>query len=109
MKKVVLYKLEEPNLKVDVEAYFNANGQLVIDGYDRGKRVKALRGTSSYEYLYAVEAENVKAIAQLLGNEAANSEELLQLIQERFHGNHAFSEFGRFLRANDIDYSFWAD
>lgn len=51
MKKVVLYKLEEPNLKVDVEAYFNDNGQLVIDGYDRGKRVKSLRGTSSYEYL----------------------------------------------------------
>ncbi|MCO5257693.1 MAG: hypothetical protein M9926_13155 [Lentimicrobium sp.] len=40
MQKVTLYFLERPDIKINIELYFNGSGQLILDGYDIGKSVK---------------------------------------------------------------------
>ena len=39
MERIVLFKLERPDIKISMEMYFNEKGQLIFDGYDIGKTV----------------------------------------------------------------------
>ena len=110
MERIVLFKLERPDIKISMEMYFNEKGQLIFDGYDIGKTVEDAWGDSDYEYGYKIEAVEVDKLYSLLGIEDSNRHSLLLELKKRFEGNKAYSEFGNFMTENNIDYtgSTWA-
>ena len=110
MERIILFKLERPDIKISMEMYFNEKGQLIFDGYDIGKTVEDAWGDSDYEYGYTIEAVEVEKLYTLLGIENSNRHSLLISLKKRFEGNKAYSEFGDFMTENNIDYtgSTWA-
>jgi hypothetical protein len=110
MERIVIFKLERPDIKISMEMYFNEKGQLIFDGYDIGKSVDDCWGDSDYEYGYMIEAVEVDKLCSLFGIENSNRHSLLVELKKRFEGNKAYSEFGDFMTQNNIDYtgSTWA-
>ena len=105
MERIILFKLERPDIKISMEMYFNEKGQLIFDGYDIGKTVEDAWGDSDYEYGYTIEAVEVDKLYSLLGIEDSNRHSLLSELKKRFEGNKAYSELGDFMTENNIDYS----
>lgn len=104
MKKIVLFKLKRPDIKISMEIYFNKEAQLIFDGYDIGKSVEDWWGDSDYEYNYTIEAVEVEKLYSLFGIENSDQHSLLLGIKKRFEGNKAYSEFGAFMEENDIEF-----
>ena len=50
MERIELYKFDAAHISISIGLYFNKEGQLIFDGYDRGKRVEYALGDSDYEY-----------------------------------------------------------
>jgi hypothetical protein len=105
MDSVLLFALHTPAIKVTIEAYFEANGNLVVDGYDIGKTVGEYWGDSDYEYTTTVIPEEVKKLYPLFDLPAGSKHELLLALQSRFHTNTCYSEIQNFLEKNDIRYT----
>jgi hypothetical protein len=105
MEGIVLYREERPDIKINMEMYFNEKGQLIFDGYDLGKTVKDWWGDSDYEYTYTIEPVEVEKLYSILGIASSDRHALLLEIKKRFEGNDAYSKFGDFMTKNNIDYS----
>jgi hypothetical protein len=101
MSKVLLYQYDSPEIKIIIEAYFNED-DLVVEGYDIGKRVEECWGDSDYEYSVTVHQSEVLKIYPLLGVADGDREGLLKAIAARFNTNFAYSEFRNFLEKNGI-------
>lgn len=99
--KVNLFTLNQPDIKVTVDAYFE-NEEFVVEGYDIGSNVKELLGDSDYEYIVKVPKNEVPKMFKLLKVEDENEEVLLKEIQKMFSGNDAYSKFRDWLEKNDI-------
>lgn len=102
MNKITLFQLQTENIKVTVEAYFDRNGNLVIEGYDIGKTVKEYWGDSDYEYSVTVPAEELIKLYTLLGLSGDDKTGLLTRLGEQYHSNSCFSEIRDLLDKNDI-------
>jgi hypothetical protein len=44
MNKVTLFSHKHPEIEICIQAYFNEEDELIIDGYDIGNRVKEIWG-----------------------------------------------------------------
>jgi hypothetical protein len=97
---VTLFHLESSDITVDIKAFFE-NEDLVVEGYDIGKRVEEYFGDSDYEYSVRIQAGEVPRLAQLLGV-ALDKELVLTAIAAKFNDNHCYSNFRNFLEANKI-------
>lgn len=104
MLNVVLFSLTNENIKVTIEAYFDANGNLVIEGYDIGKTVKEYWSDSDYEYSTTVGPDEVKKLYALMELHDGERMKLLLALQARFHTNTCYSELQSFLDKNEIKY-----
>jgi hypothetical protein len=102
MSKVTLYQYDSPEIKIIIEACFNGD-DLVVEGYDIGKRVEECWGDSDYEYSVTVHQAEVLRIYPLLGVAEGDREGLLKAIAERFNDNYAYSQFWDFLNKNGIE------
>lgn len=111
MKKTILYHYESQELNVSMTLYFTDEGKLIFDGYDAGKRVKALKESYDYEYYYIIEAAEVSKIAILfdLPTLKLDKELLLENIKNRFSNANAYSAFGNFMRENNIKFSTYSN
>ncbi|WP_157624737.1 hypothetical protein [Sunxiuqinia dokdonensis] len=105
MERVTLFKMDNPDIKISMEIYFNEQDQLIFDGYDIGKRVEDCWGDSDYEYTYTIEPNEVQKLFALLEVPNFNKHALLLEIKKRFGGNSAYSRFGDFMSANNIDFT----
>ncbi len=85
-----------------VEAYFDDDGSLVVEGYDIGKTVEDYWGDSDYEYTTTVSPEELEKLYTALGVTSGSGNELLQEVQKRFNTNTCYSEFNTFLQKHDI-------
>ncbi|MGD2122990.1 MAG: hypothetical protein PVJ76_14650 [Gemmatimonadota bacterium] len=102
-RSVTLFHLERDDIKVNIEARFEAE-KLIIDGYDIGKTVEEAWGDSDYEYVMTIPGEGVDALYGLLNVEAGDRRGLLEALAERFRGNKCFSRIGDFLDQNEIEH-----
>ena len=102
MERVLLFSLNNPNIKVTIEAYFDDKGDLVIDGYDIGKTVNDYWGDSDYEYVTTVSGDNLIKLYEVMGIEIGSKMNLLLEIQKRFNSNTCYSEFNTFIAKHDI-------
>ena len=97
---VTLYEYQAEDIRIHVEARFE-NDDLVIDGYDIGKRVEEFWGDSDYEYTITVKREAIPALSTALG--VSNDQTLvLQTLAVKFQGNQCFSAFSDFLNQHKI-------
>lgn len=95
MDRVVLFSMNEEHVKVIVEAYFDAMGTLIIEGYDIGKTVEEYWGDSDYEYSTTVNPDEVKKLYASLN--LNSQEELLTYLQFHYHANDCYSKIQELL------------
>jgi hypothetical protein len=99
----VLYQFKDEEISVIVEAYFES-GNLVVEGYDIGKRVEDFWGDSDYEYSSTVAAEQLDKLYDLF-QVPREEEALLSALANRFNGNACYSSFQSFLDENQVKYT----
>ena len=104
MEKVTLYSSDTPDIKISIEIFFNENEDLFFDGYDVGKTVGKFWGSKVYEYSYTIKPIEVDKLYPLLNVNMGDKQGLLNEIKNKFGGNNAYSQFGEFMLANDVDY-----
>lgn len=102
MEKVTLFYIENPNINISMQLYFNEKGQLYFDGYDTGKSVQQIWGSSSYEYCYTIEPDEVTKFYSVFNLKDGDKSGLLQAIQKEFSVNKAYSLFGEFMLIHNI-------
>jgi hypothetical protein len=102
MNSVILFQLENETIKITIEAYFDAAGNLVVEGYDIGKTVKEYWGDIDYEYSVTVYAGEVKKLYSLLQVNENDSVGLLNRLRDQYHSNTCFSEIRELLEKNNI-------
>ena len=102
MEKVTLFYLENSNIKISMQIYFNEKDQLYFDGYDTGKFVEEAWGNSDYEYVYTIEPEEVNKFYPVFNIKDGDKSGLLQAIKKDFSVNKAYSLFGEFMVAHNI-------
>lgn len=105
MDKVLLFHLKNESIKITIEAFFDADGNLVIDGYDIGKTVGEYFGDIDYEYSTTVSPAEVVKLYHLLGIEEGAKTDLLLALQRRFNTNTCYSEIQGLLDNNGIRYN----
>jgi len=104
MKKVTLFNLERPDIKISIQIYFNEKNQLFFDGYDIGKTVGEAWGDSDYEYTYTIEPKEVDKLYKIFNLKTGDRSGLLQAIKDRFSCNKAYSKFGDFMEEHNIEH-----
>jgi hypothetical protein len=108
MKKTALYQYKDENISVDITAYFE-NGNLVIDGYDVGERVKELTGDSDYEYRMRISEKDLARFCAEIGTGIESGEDaILERMVMIFNINTCFSEIGSILRQSDIPFEYFS-
>lgn len=95
MKSARLFHEERPDIKIEITAKLE-NEDLRFEDYAIGERMKSLFfGDLDYERIITVKANFTDSV-------------LLALLQERFHGNSAFSEIHEWLSENGIPFESWS-
>ena len=102
MEKVTLFYLENSNIKISMQIYFNEKDQLYFDGYDAGKLVEESWGNSDHEYVYTIEPVEVNKFYPIFNLKDGDKSGLLQALKKEFSVNKAYSLFGGFMLANNI-------
>ena len=102
MEKVTLFYLENSNIKISIQIYFNEKEQLYFDGYDTGKFVEETFGDSDYEYIYTIEPEEVNKFYPVFNLQEGDKSGLLQAIKKEFSVNKAYSLFVEFMLSHNI-------
>ncbi len=104
MERIELFKFENPRIRISIELYFNEKGQLIFDGYDIGKQVEDSWGDSDYEYSYTIEPLFVERLFSILDVPVGDRYALLLELKKRFGNNKAYSQFGNFMKENNIEF-----
>jgi hypothetical protein len=102
MDRVLLFSLTNDQIKITIEAYFSANGSLVVEGYDIGKNVEEYWGDSDYEYSFTVSPAEVSKLYRQLNMNPDSQDELLQWLQANYHSNSCYSDLRTWLDKNNI-------
>ena len=102
MERILLYSMENENIKVTIEAYFEASGNLMVEGYDIGKTVEEYWGDSDYEYAITIPPEEVDKLYRLAGILPGSQSELLFYLQKNFNANDCYSRLRAFLDQHNI-------
>ncbi len=103
MKSISLYQFKSDEIKISVDARFDGD-QLIIEGYDIGKRVEAYWGDSDYEYTMTIPVEGVNFLFQYFKIEPREKELLLVALAKRFNTNSCYSDIAKLLDENHIKY-----
>jgi hypothetical protein len=98
---VTLFHFEDTEIRIDIQAYFE-NGNLIIDGYDIGKKVKNYWGDNDYEYVLTIPSESIALLYTALNIAKPEKEALLNTLAVRFNTNTCYSDIRNFLEENKI-------
>jgi len=104
MEKITLYEFESSDIKISMKVYFNEENTLIFDGYDIGKTVNKLMGSSDYEYHYSIKFSEAKKIASIFDININQKIDFLKEIKNRFNENDAYSKFDKFMKENNIEF-----
>jgi hypothetical protein len=94
---VTLFKFQSESVKVSIEAYFE-DGNLIIDGYDIGKRVEEFWHLEDYEYKLTIPPESVQWMMNHFGTQI--KAELLQALATQYNHNKCYSAIRELLDSN---------
>jgi hypothetical protein len=102
MDNVTLFSFSSDWIKITIEAYFDAHDNLVIDGYDIGKRVEEAWGDSDYEYAVTIPSAEMNKLYSLFSLTPGTKEELLKYLQTHYNSNACYSEIRSLLEKHHI-------
>lgn len=102
MEKTILYQSASADLNVIIEAYFNENDELIIDGCDSGNKIKQMMDDYDYEYNITVIQNEVYNLYDIFSLEINDKQSLLQKLKSEFNDQHAFSKIKNFLMEKRI-------
>lgn len=105
---ILLYYLETEDCKSTIQAYFNVDNDLIIDGYDIGKFVEEYFGDSDYEYKMTVPSKQITELNKLFNIPPDSKQELLYELTKRYNTGTCFSEIKEFLDNNHIKYDYFS-
>ena len=91
MNRVLLFSFQTDQIKITIEAYFDDQENLVIDGYDIGKTVEEAWGDSDYEYITTIRPDEVKKLYAVLNIPLGSKNELLSFLQAHYNTNTCYS------------------
>ena len=100
--RIRLYEYQSEEIKITIELFFDEHQNLIIDGYDRGSRVKEYWGDSDYEYSATVKSTDVHKIFTMLNIFQGDQLALLAKLEGMFHSNTCYSEFRNWLTEQEI-------
>ena len=100
---ITLFHMENPGIKVTVEARFDGE-DLIIDGYDIGDVVEQYWGDSDYEYSTTIKSSGVLKLYPMFDVKEGDKEGLLKAIAAEYNDNSCYSNFRAFLDRNGIEY-----
>jgi hypothetical protein len=104
MNRVTLFSRQTEQIKIDIEAYFDGEGNLIIDGYDIGKTVEEFWGDNDYEYITTIRPEEVKKLYEAVNVPEGSREQLLSFLQAHYNTNTCYSELQDFLTKHGIHF-----
>ena len=97
VEPVILFQPQTEFVKVSIEAYFDG-ANLVIDGYDMGKRVEELWHREDYEYKLTIPPESV--LWMMAHFNVQTNQSLLQTLASTFNTNSCYSDIRKLLDDN---------
>jgi hypothetical protein len=102
MNNVTLFSFSSDWIKITIEAYFDAHENLVIEGYDVGKRVEEAWGDSDYEYAVTIPSAEMNKLYSLFSLTPGIKKELLNYLQTHYNSNTCYSEIRSLLEKHCI-------
>jgi Fe-S cluster assembly scaffold protein SufB len=104
MNRVSLFSRHTEEIKIDIEAYFDGEENLIIDGYDIGKTVEEFWGDSDYEYTTTIRPGEIKKLYAAMNIPDGSKQELLSFLQAHYNTNTCYSEIQDYLEKHNIHY-----
>ena len=95
---VTLFKFQSEFVKVSIEAYFE-NDNLIIDGYDIGKRVEEFWHREDYEYKLTIPPESIQFLLNHF--QLPDYQALLDKLASTFNTNTCYSDIRNLLDKNN--------
>ncbi len=100
--KVLLFEFITDQIKITIEAYFDNDGNLLVEGYDIGETVNEYWGDVDYEYSITIPPDQVAKLYTLLNLSMGDQVQLLAYLQQHYNTNTCYSEIRNWLERNDI-------
>lgn len=94
---ITLFQLQTEFVKVSIEAYFE-DDNLIVDGYDIGKRVEEYWGRDDYEYKLTIPHESVQWMMNHFNTKTKS--ELHQTLATQYNHNKCYSAIRELLDVN---------
>ncbi len=104
-QEVILCESKQPQVSIYVSASLNADGGLTLSGYDIGEAVEAFWGDDDYEYWLRISPAETEKLFELICADNPESDPL-DVLQEKFHGEGAFSSIREFCEQHGIEARF---
>ncbi len=101
MKSVILYQRKDEDIRITIEAYFE-NDLLVIDGYDRGKRVEEYWGNREYEYMVKIPSPGIEFLYTYFHIARGNQQALLEALSATYNTASCYSNIRKLMEENRI-------
>lgn len=100
----MLFAFETDEIKVTIEAFFGADGSLIVEGYDIGKTVEEYWGDSDYEYSITILPDEVNKIYAVLKIQPDDQAQLLSYLKQHYNTNTCYSEIRNWLDLNGVQH-----
>jgi hypothetical protein len=101
---VTLFPLASDNIKITIEAYFDDEENLIIEGYDIGKTVAEAWGDSDYEYSTTIHRDDVGKLYKAFGLPPGSKEIILLHMKNHYNTNTCYSDMQDFLEQHNIPF-----
>ncbi|MBX2963266.1 MAG: hypothetical protein KF687_12190 [Cyclobacteriaceae bacterium] len=102
MNSITLYSYSDLEIKISIDAYFDGEA-LIIDGYDRGNKVKEYWGDFDYEYMVRIPAKGVDFLCDHLHIPKGDKQGLLNALTHRYNSNTCYSDIRKLMNDNGIE------
>jgi hypothetical protein len=100
----MLYSLITDKITTTIAAYFDEDGNLIIDGYDIGTIVEDIFGDSDYEYTTTIHRDDLEQLNVAFGLPIGSREEMLLFLKTHYNSNACYSQIQNYLTQHDIPF-----
>lgn len=103
-RSVTLRDVQDADGRRRLVARLDADGDVVIEGWDYGDGVEKIFGYREYEWVWTLAATDVPALLQAL---EAPDDDVIGVLGRRFRGDAA-ADLGSFLESHGIEVEAWS-
>ena len=101
----ILFHYADENIHVNINIFFK-QGDLVVEGIDKGPVVLHKTGKNAFKYALRVSANNLNQLYQQLELAPNSKERLIHYFTDKYAINTCISEIGSLLNKGDIPFEY---